>query len=215
MQQLQEKTRHCDSYEKYEKIYEDIMPDIHRSIEIIDDVIYIKSMADESHQDIVKNLVKILDLYLANSGKCKVLMEPFDVKLNYYTKGKDEKNNIVKPDVLVACKDKIIDGKFLAGAPEIVFEVLSTDRKRDEEIKYEKYKQYGVKEYFIVDTEGKTIKYHDFENGKDEKTYGSFDDEITLNSMNYSIKVSDVFGETFNWLLDLMENKEFISGLKK
>ena len=103
----------------------------------------------------------------------------------------------------------------MAGAPEIVFEVLSTDRKRDEEVKYEKYRQYGVKEYFIVDPVEKTIKYHDFENGKDERTYSGFDDEITLNSMNYSIKVSDVFGETFNWLLDLMENKEFISGLKK
>ena len=213
--------QYCRSYEEYQRLAENDMKQGREPLrrEVLDGAIHITSMATKKHQNIVANLREILGNFIkSKQTKCDVIIAPFDVRLNYGKKSKEnESDEIVQPDVLVSCSDKIIDGKFLAGAPEVVFEVLSENRRYDKVKKMAKYEEYGVKEYFIVDQFTDEIKYYNFmdENDVIEKNYKEKDDMVFIETMDYSIKLSDIFGETSGWLLDLLENKEFIENLKR
>ena len=60
---------------------------------------------------------------------------------------------MVQPDVLIICDRSMIqDGKSVKGAPDFVLEVLSpSSRKIDMNLKLRKYRETGVREYWIVD----------------------------------------------------------------
>ena len=213
--------QYCRTYEEYKQLAKNDMKQGREPLrrEVLDGVIHITAMATGKHQSIVANLGKILGEFLRfRQKKCEVIIAPFDVRLNYGKKSDEsEPDEIVQPDVLVSCSDKIIDGKFLAGAPEVVFEVLSENKKYDKTKKFTKYEEYGVKEYFMVDQFTEEIKYYNFtdENDVIERTYKEKDDKVIIETIDYSIKLSDIFGETSGWLLDLIENKEFIASLKR
>ncbi len=93
-----------------------------------------------------------------------------------------------RPDVSVLIrKPKAINKeKFIDGAPDLVVEVLSeSTKKNDFGKKKDDYEKYGVKEYWIVDPENRSVKvYHNIE--------GKFtdDDEYKINSNKTEIKVS-------------------------
>jgi Uma2 family endonuclease len=75
---------------------------------------------------------------------------------------------VVQPDLLVVCDpSKLSDGKACRGTPDLVIEILSdssviTDRK----VKAEKYRQAGVKEYWIVDATGPIVSVNLLEGGR-------------------------------------------------
>ena len=214
-------TQYCRTYEEYQMLAKNDIKQGREPLrrEVLDGVIRITSMATKKHQNIVANLREILGNFIkAKQAKCDVIIAPFDVRLNYGKKSEEnEPDEIVQPDVLVSCSDKIIDGKFLAGAPEVVFEVLSENKRYDKAKKMAKYEEYGVKEYFMVDQFTEEVKYYNFtdENDVIDKTYKEKDDKVFIETIDYSIKLSDIFGETSGWLLDLLENKEFIASLKR
>ena len=72
-----------------------------------------------------------------------------------------------KPDVSVIVRkpSAINTEKFIAGSPDLVVEVLSeSTKKNDFGVKKDAYEKYGVKEYWIVDPENRSIKvYHNIE----------------------------------------------------
>ena len=109
-----------------------------------------------------------------------------------------------KPDVSVVRDLSIFgDGKRIYGAPDLVVEVLSDSTKdNDSGIKKDKYEQYGVKEYWIVDPKEKSIKVYNLVESKFK-----YVDEYKINSNKTKIKVSifdnllvDVH-EVFKWWL--------------
>ncbi len=103
------------------------------------------------HSAIAGNIYSIFRRFLRGK-RCKVYMEP-DVFL-------DEKNRFV-PDVVIVCdKDKIkYDG--VHGAPDLVVEILSpSTMTRDRGVKKAAYERAGVKEYWIVSPEGKSIEVY-------------------------------------------------------
>ncbi len=56
---------------------------------------------------------------------------------------------------------EIATGDRLTGAPELIIEVLSPgaeNRRRDEHAKRQLYKKYGVKEYWILDPQQRTVQ---------------------------------------------------------
>ncbi len=85
-------------------------------------------------------------------------MSPLDVVL-----GMDDRT-LVQPDVMVVCDPKKVeDGKRVEGAPDFVAEILSESTfKKGFSLKYRKYKESGVKEYWMVDPENKTVFTCDF-----------------------------------------------------
>ena len=83
--------------------------------------------------------------------------EPFDDGMEVYL---DEKNRFI-PDMMVVCDPEKIHQNGVYGAPDLVVEVLSpSTMKRDKGDKKTAYEQAGVKEYWIVSTEEKSIEQY-------------------------------------------------------
>ena len=133
--------------------------------EIIDGVAYAMAGATALHQRISRELMVLIHDFL--KGKpWEVFTAPFDVRL--FPEDDNSDIVIVQPDILVVCdKSKLSDGKACKGAPDLVVEILSdssviTDRK----VKYEKYEEAGVKEYWIVNTETLDVLVNRLVNGR-------------------------------------------------
>jgi len=123
--------------------------------EVINNVIYISPSPLFGHQDMLGSLYTPINLHVMslNLGKCVVA--PMDVYFN--------NENIVQPDILfirAANLGIVKDGK-IKGAPDLIIEILSFNRKYDLVDKKKLYENFGVKEYFIVDPATKeTITYY-------------------------------------------------------
>ena len=93
---------------------------------------------------------------------CEVYAAPFDVRLN-----PNEADDIVlQPDIIVVCDKSKLDDKACNGAPDMVIEILSPSTERlDKLIKFRKYQEYGVREYWIVDAANKMVHVHVLNNG--------------------------------------------------
>lgn len=111
------------------------------------------------HQLISSELVRQFGNFLADKP-CQVLHAPFDVRL--FAKEDDKPTNIdtiVQPDIFVVCDPKKIDKHGIKGAPDFVIEILSPSTSSyDCLVKLNLYMQAGVREYWIVDPEEKTVQ---------------------------------------------------------
>ncbi|MCL1918918.1 MAG: Uma2 family endonuclease [Peptococcaceae bacterium] len=130
--------------------------------ELIDGVPYAMTPAPSRfHQNISGNLFGQLFNYL--QGKpCKVYHAPFDVRLNTGTND----DTVVQPDLLVVCDSSKLDDKGCVGAPDLVVEILSpSTARKDKLIKFQKYQQSGIREFWIIDPETRTVQVCTLENG--------------------------------------------------
>lgn len=108
------------------------------------------------HQNISGNLEFLLRLFVRDRDLGIVLDAPFDVVL-----GKPGEERVVQPDILFVAKERreIIQEEEVRGAPDLVIEVLSpATAERDRAYKRTLYARHGVKEYWLVDPEAKTIE---------------------------------------------------------
>ncbi|MEY3404730.1 MAG: hypothetical protein RL161_160 [Bacteroidota bacterium] len=89
---------------------------------------------------------------------CRALHAPLDV----YFIGKDGlSDTVLQPDLIVVCDPSKLELKGCVGAPDLVVEILSpSTATRDVKDKYFIYETYGVKEYWIVQPEDKTVTIH-------------------------------------------------------
>ena len=115
------------------------------------------SPANIRHNRIQGNLHRIIATYLRGK-RCEVFFETkvqFDA-LNYYI-----------PDLIIVCDKDKIKINHIEGAPDLVVEVLSPSTgKRDIGIKKEIYEHYGVKEYWIISPNERSIVVYHLKNGK-------------------------------------------------
>ena len=132
--------------------------------ELIDGVIYYMSPgASQPHQAINRELLRQFANFLIGKP-CEVFHPPFDVCLNAMG---DQDKTTVQPDILVVCDKSKLDGKRCNGAPDLIIEILSPSyRKHDMFIKFKAYLRAGVREYWIVDPEDKTVSVYLLKAGK-------------------------------------------------
>ena len=133
--------------------------------ELLDGVAYAMAGATALHQGISMELMVLIYEFL--KGKpCKVLAAPFDVRL--FPKDDNTDTTVVQPDILVVCdKSKLSDGKACKGTPDLVVEILSESSViMDRNVKFEKYREAGVKEYWIVNTENLDVLVNHLVNGQ-------------------------------------------------
>lgn len=153
-------------------------------VELIDGYIYNMSAPDNIHQSIAFEMGYYLKDYIKRkNGKCMTFIAPADVQLDM-----DDKT-MVEPDLYVVCnRDKILK-KALYGAPDFVAEVLSPSNTRKEQaLKYQKYKAAGVREYWVVDPDRKKVTVHGFEHGK-EPVIRTFQDKIPVNIFDGELEI--------------------------
>lgn len=126
--------------------------------EIIDGVPYMQATPSPVHQSISGELFRQFANYLLGKP-CQVFPAPFCVRL---TDGDEKRNEdikkVVEPDITVICDKSKMDEKGYNGAPNLIIEILSPSSiKHDRITKFNKYEQAGVKEYWIVEPEGKIV----------------------------------------------------------
>ncbi len=152
--------------------------------EMIDGVLYDTVRPDEVHQFILGAVFHALYEQTCKLDKvCYPFMAPLDVQLD------EDDKTIVKPDIFIACSGKKFkDGRY-QGAPEFVAEILSlSSRKKDFRIKYRKYKQAGVREYWIVDIMQRRIISWLFDDPEKSWVY-SIDETVPVMAMEGKISV--------------------------
>ena len=153
-----------------EDIY--VLPDGQRA-ELIDGQIYMMAPPKTIHQRISGALHSAIYQYIkTKKGSCEVFAAPFAVFLN-----KDNKN-YVEPDISVICDKDKIDDRGCNGAPDWIIEITSpSDPQRDYGIKLFKYRTAGVREYWVVNPQKKTVMVFDFEKEHRSNQY-DFNDDI-------------------------------------
>ncbi len=121
--------------------------------EIIDDDLYVTPSPGLGHQRLVKRLVVTLHGFVESHDLGEVFVSPFDVLFG--------EGDYVEPDVLFVRKDHAdaVTDRGVEGPPDLVVEVLSPSTEaRDRGIKLERYRHYGVPEYWIVDPHDRTVE---------------------------------------------------------
>lgn len=133
--------------EQYEALPED------SRAEVFDGIVYNMASPSQDHQTISMELSTILNTYIRNKkGSCRVFHAPFDVKLS------DKPFTIVQPDIMIVCDKDKLDGKRCNGAPDFIIEIVSPGNPSDDYIrKLYYYKNYDVREYWIVDPRRKIV----------------------------------------------------------
>lgn len=132
--------------------------------ELIDGRMYMMASPTATHQRMIGFLYLKFGNYInTRKGRCEVFLSPFAVYLN-------ETDNYVEPDLIVVCDKDKVNEKGCHGGPDMAVEIVSPSSKRmDYAIKLFKYRTYGVREYWIVDTEKKRIQVYDLEHGNMEE----------------------------------------------
>lgn len=109
-----------------------------------------------THQRIVANLMDLLRRNVRAQQLGIVLTAPLDVVL-----GEAGEEDVVQPDLLFISRERmsIVREEAVRGAPDLVIEVLSPGTaNRDRTYKRTLYARYGVKEYWLVDSETRTVE---------------------------------------------------------
>ena len=131
--------------------------------ELIDGIPYAMAPPAPSyfHQSISSNIHVQIGQFLRGKP-CKIFSAPFDVRLNY----KSKNNTVVQPDLVVICDKSKLDDKGCLGAPDMVVEIMSPSTiSRDVFEKYGLYLKAGVREYWLVDPDAKTVITHILNDG--------------------------------------------------
>lgn len=123
--------------------------------EVIDNTLYMSPSPTTNHQDLLLELASEIRSYAKINNSGKVYISPCDVYL-------DNGRNVVQPDILFIKKERtnIIQNKGIYGAPDLIIEILSTNRIHDQERKLELYRQNLVPEYVIIDPETKDVWHY-------------------------------------------------------
>jgi Uma2 family endonuclease len=132
--------------------------------EIIDGELYMMAPPARLHQDISRELFGQLYNYL--DGKpCKIYAAPFGVRL--FPKEDRSDDTFVEPDIAVICDSSKLDDWGCSGAPDLIIEIISPSNSRhDRLVKFQKYLAAGVREYWIVDPEARTVEVHILDRGR-------------------------------------------------
>jgi Uma2 family endonuclease len=123
--------------------------------ELIDGEHYVSPAPNLKHQSIVVNLVVLLSNFVRAHRLGKVLVAPFDVLFS--------EHDVVEPDVLYVSAGRAdrLRERYVAGAPDLVVEVLSPSSRGLDKIKKRRlYEAQGVPEYWIVDPVAETIEVY-------------------------------------------------------
>ncbi|HHW43526.1 MAG TPA: Uma2 family endonuclease [Desulfotomaculum sp.] len=140
--------------------YEDYLdlPDDGNRYEILEGVLHVTPSPTTRHQRISRNLQRIVDDHVLRHDLGEVFYAPLDVLFS--------RISIAQPDLIFISHGRaaIITDKNIAGAPDLVVEILSpTTAKRDKVTKAHVYALYGVKYYWLVDPDSTMVEEYRLE----------------------------------------------------
>jgi Uma2 family endonuclease len=128
--------------------------------EVIDDDLVVTPAPGLRHHRIVKRLSRLLDDFVSIHGLGEVFGTALDV---LFADG-----DYLEPDILFVRTDHLhlLTERGVTGPPDLVVEVLSpSTADRDRGIKLQRYRHYGVGEYWVVDPDARSIEIWHFATG--------------------------------------------------
>ncbi|RCX11156.1 Uma2 family endonuclease [Anaerobacterium chartisolvens] len=134
--------------------------------ELIDGVLFLQAAPSWQHQSISGELHRQISNYL-HGKSCRVFAAPFDLCLAEYNENDDETTNVVQPDLVIVCDETKLRKTGYFGTPTLVIEISSpSTTRKDRVLKFNKYEKVGVKEYWIVEPDGKYISVFTLQENK-------------------------------------------------
>ena len=128
-----------------------------RRAEVIDDELYVTPAPTPWHQRVVTRLIEVLGPFVRELDLGEVLPGPVDV---IFAEG-----DYLEPDLVFVRRDRLrlLSDRGIEGPPDLVVEVLSPSTAgRDRGLKRDRYRLYGVAEYWVVDPDAETSEVWDF-----------------------------------------------------
>ena len=120
--------------------------------ELLDGELIVAPAPNSAHQITVMELGTLLHMFVKARGLGQVFSAPYDVVLS--------ETNVVQPDLLFVSNERahIRTSANVRGAPDLVIEILSpSTASRDWGEKRDLYAEYGVREYWLVDPDTRTV----------------------------------------------------------
>lgn len=124
-----------------------------RRSEVIDDELYVTPAPTPWHQQAVTRLIEILGPFVREHDLGEVFPGPIDV---IFAEG-----DYLEPDLVFVGRDRLelVSDRGIEGPPDLVVEILSpSTASRDRGIKLDRYRLYGVAEYWVVDPDAGTVE---------------------------------------------------------
>jgi len=121
--------------------------------EVIDNVLYMSPARKYDHQRLIGLFMRSIGNYLEKANIGELIISPFDV---YF----EDLLSAVQPDLLVVLNENrhiLKEDGYIHGAPDVIIEILSGDKKRDLVKKKSLFERAGVPEYFTVNPENREI----------------------------------------------------------
>ena len=135
------------TYEDYQHTPED------QRFELLDGELTMVPAPNLRHQRIGTRLGALLHAFVQERDLGEVFHAPCDVVLS--------NTDVVQPDLLFVSEERahlLLGGDNVLGAPDLVVEILSPSTAgRDRTLKRALYAKHGVKEYWLVDPDARTV----------------------------------------------------------
>lgn len=131
--------------------------------EVINNTLYMSPSPTTDHQRILFDLAYQLRFAIKDTDLGEVFIAPCDVYL-------DAAQSVVQPDIVFVKNNRrnIVQKKGIYGSPDLVIEILSSNKNYDKKKKFELYERNGIEEYIIVDTDTKDVLHYLLINSKYE-----------------------------------------------
>ena len=152
-------------------------PDDKLKLELDDGKLYIMPRPRIAHQSTQGRLLYHFYLYQDAFEET-----PFDVHADVIVALPSELPRLFAPDlaVILPDNDAVVGERMIEGAPDIVVEVLSSDRNRDLVRKRQVYAEAGIPEYWIFDQVNQVARQLELRDGEYvERTVLTADDTLT------------------------------------
>jgi Uma2 family endonuclease len=161
-------------------------------LELFDGVLYVMSTPTKDHQFLMRWIARHFDDHIDGFEH-----PPAEIHLDITTILSPELQRAVEPDlvVILAGRDDIGGARWVEGVPDIVIEILSTDRNHDLVFKRRIYAEAGVLEYWIFDPRSDTVIPLELRGGEyAERTTLTAADTLTTPLLpGLSIPLADIF----------------------
>ncbi len=143
--------------------YEDYcaLPDDGLRYEVVEGMLFSEPSPRIAHQRLVGRLHVILDGHVRTRGLGEVFIAPVDVIL--------DRRTVVVPDLVFVAAERggIVTDRAVEGVPDLIIEILSpATTRRDRVAKMNAYARHGVRHYWLVDPEARTLEGFELREGR-------------------------------------------------
>ena len=171
------------------------LPDTYdrRKMELDEGELYIMPRPRTGHQFLQLRVVGYVDRYFLD----EFYDSPAQVLHDVIVALSLESRILLAPDLVIILQGSsaVVTDRMVEGAPDIVMEVLSSDRRRDLVRKRQLYAEAGVPEYWIFDPRADTATLMELRDGEYvERAVLTADDTLTTPLLpGLTIPLADVF----------------------